>query len=44
MRAIVSPRFFPSARIIAWIVLAAMLLSVLYATWMSLANWAWIGV
>jgi hypothetical protein len=44
MRPIVSPRFFPAIRIVSWVVLVAMLLSVLYAAWISLANWMWIGV
>jgi hypothetical protein len=44
MRPIVHPRFFPSVRIVSRVVLGAMLLSVLYALWISLANWAWIGV
>jgi hypothetical protein len=44
MRPIVSPQFYPAARIFAWIVLLAMLVAVIYTAWMSLANWAWIGV
>lgn len=44
MRPIVDDRFYAVTRTIAWIVLAAMLVAVGYATWMSLANWTWIGV
>jgi hypothetical protein len=44
MRPIVDPRFFTSVRIVSRVVLGAMLLSVLYALWMSVANWTWIGV
>lgn len=44
MRPILNPRFYPSTRAVMWIVLLAMLLSVVYAAWMSLANWSWISV
>jgi hypothetical protein len=44
MNPIVSPTFYPVVRIVSWIVLGTMLLSVLYAAWMSLSNWTWIGV
>jgi hypothetical protein len=44
MRPIVSPRFYPSTRAVAWIVLLAMLLAVLYTAWISLANWRAISV
>jgi hypothetical protein len=44
MSSVLNPQFYPVTRIISRVVLAAMLIGVLYAGWMSLANWFHIGV
>jgi hypothetical protein len=44
MRPIVSPAFYGTTRIVAWIVLGLMFLSIAYVAWISLANFRAIGV